>query len=122
MVVDANALKPPRDRLDFGRHAAERTAVHGDKEVKGTAKTPASALQLAHGNQVGRAFEEAGLPKRVEVGGRPRVLPGASQKPRQGDHRAERIPVGAQVPRNENPLCALNKLLCGVIVFPLRHR
>ena len=121
MVVDADALQALRDRLDLRRHPAERAAVDGDEEVKGAAYPAAGSLELADGDDVGRALEKAGLAERVWVGGRPRLLAGALEEPDEGDHRAERVAIGAQVPRDKHPFRAGDELRRGRIAFLQFH-
>ena len=93
-------------------------AVHGEEEVE------LAVLEAAQGHEVGHALQEAGLAEGFGIGRGDGIVAGRAEETGERDHRAERIPVRAQVPRDEDPLRLLQQRLRRREIFTclqLRH-
>ena len=114
MVVDADLRQFLRHRVHLGRHSLEGAAVDGHEQVE-AALTP----EPPHGQQVAGALEEVELAERIDVGGGDGVVAGLPQHAHKRDHRAERIPVRAEMPGDEYPLRAVDQLRDGPVCLSL---
>ena len=104
MVVYGEGGKLLGKGAHFGREAVRGCAVHVDEQVE------LAFLQAAERDEVGHALEEAGLAEGMDVRRGERIVSCGREHPREGNHRAKRIPVRAEMPRNENPLGFLQQL------------
>ena len=83
----------------------ERGAVHGHEDVE------LAVLEPAQGHEVGDALQEAGLAEGLGIGGGDGVVAGRLEEAGERDHGAERIPIRAKVPRDEDAFRLLQQLL-----------
>ena len=96
MVVDGEGGQLLGEWAHFGGQAVGGRAVHVDEQIE------SALFQAAEGYQIGHAFEKARLAEGVDVRRGECLVPGGGEQARKGDHRAERVPVRAEVARDED--------------------
>ena len=107
MVVEGQGGKLLGEGAHLGRKSGGGCGVDVDEEVE------LSAAELAERNEVRDAFQEAGLAKRMDVGRRKGVMSRGAEHAGEGDHRTQRIAVGAEMARDEDALGLREEVLRG---------